>query len=145
MQDILKLSVIKGVEIKQRRVAINRWSNVGENQKLMSLEEAIFCTLHLELCVNKGKIGGLLNKGFTHCQTGRLVDKYVQSVQQIVNRGNHGQATQQNQWRFPLVKDKKSVETGFSMKNNLSRAMFGRINEIIVEALKFHRESYREE
>ena len=79
---------MEGVEIKMMRVAINWWSRVGEKRKQMTLEEAIFCTLHLELRVNEAKIGGVLNEGFTHRQTCWLADKYVSNTENIVKKAN---------------------------------------------------------
>ena len=145
MQKILKRSLMEGVEVKMMRVAINRWSRVGENCKQMTLEEAIFCTLHLELRVNEAKIGGVLNEGFTHRKTCQLVDEYVGNTENIVNKGKLGMSTHQNQWRFPISKDRKSIDSGFSLKNGLSREMFLRIDDIIEEALRYHSNSYKNE
>ena len=71
---------MEGVKIKIMRTAIDRHSNIGENRKQMSLEEAIFCTLHLELRVNEAKLGGIFNEGFTHRKTTKLVDEYVENM-----------------------------------------------------------------
>ena len=145
MQQSLKRSIMEGVEIKIMRTAIDRFSKVGENRKKISLEEAIFCTLHLELRVNEAKLGGIFNEGFTHRKTTKLVDEYVENMQTIINEGKLGLATHQNQWMFPIAKDQKSIDNKFSLKNSLSRSMFLKIDRIIEEALKYHGSSYRQE
>ena len=71
-----------------------------------------------------------------------MVLEYVSDIEKIVNRGKLGLATHQNQWRFPLAKDGKSLESGFSLKNNLIRSMFEKIDDIIEVALRFHAEQY---
>ena len=145
MQIVLKRSIMEGVEIKIMRTAINRWEKVGENQKQIALEDAIFCTLHLELRGNEAKLGGLMNEGFKHRQTCRLVDEYENNMKSIVNKDRLGMSSHQNQWRFPISKDRKSIESGFSLKNNLSRSMFLKIDKLIDEALKFHTNDYKVE
>ena len=104
MQIVLKRTILEGVEIKLMRTAIDRWQNVGENRKQIDLEDAIFCSLHLELRVNEAHLGGLFNEGFTHRQTGRMVDEYVEAIEVVVNEGKLGLSTHQNQWRFPISK-----------------------------------------
>ena len=69
------------MEIKIMRTTIDR-CRVGENRKQISLEEAIFCTLHLELCINEKKLGGIFNEDFTHRKNKKLVDKYVEICKQ---------------------------------------------------------------
>ena len=115
---------MEGVEIRIMRVAINQWTKVDENGKQITLEKAIFCTLHLELSVNEAKNGGVFNEGFTHRQTGWLVDEYVENIENIFNKEKLGMSMHQNQWRFPISKDWKSIDSGFSLKNALSREMF---------------------
>ena len=145
MQIVLKRTILEGVEIKLMRTAINRWQNVGQNRKQIDLEDAIFCSLHLELRVNEAKLGGLFNEGFTHRQSCRLVDEYVENIEVIVNEGKLGLTTHQNQWRFPIAKDRKSIKTAFSLKNNLSRSMFDKIDKLLEEVLKYHSQRYRME
>ena len=86
-----------------------------------------------------------MNEGFKHRQTCRLVDEYENNMQSIVNKDRLGMSSHQNQWRFPISKDRKSIESGFSLKNNLSRSMFLKIDKLIDEALKFHTNDYKVE
>ena len=71
----------------------------GKNRKQIDLEDAIFCSLHLELRVNEAKLSGLFNEGFTHRQTCQMVDEYVEAIKVVLNEGKLGIATHQNQWR----------------------------------------------
>ena len=86
-----------------------------------------------------------MNEGLKHRQTCRLVDEYENNMQLIVNKDRLGMSSHQNQWRFPISKDRKSIESGFSLKNNLSRSMFLKIDKLIDEALKFHTNDYKVE
>ena len=54
-QKYLRLTIRNGQEIVNMRRAINWWCQVGE-EKMMAVNDAILCSLHLELRCNEKNI-----------------------------------------------------------------------------------------
>ena len=60
--------------------AIERWSPVGENDKIMNINSVVPFIFHLELQCTENKLAHLLNGGFTKQKTNDLVNVYKQEV-----------------------------------------------------------------
>ena len=58
-QTYLRLSVRNGNYIKDLRRAIDRWCQVGTNDKLIDVNDAVLCILHLELRCTENKLSNL--------------------------------------------------------------------------------------
>ena len=83
-QKYLLLSIRNGEVVKDNRRAIARWSPVGKNDKMMDVNDAVLCILHLELRCSENKLAHLLNEGFTHRNTKALVDTYMTEVEKLL-------------------------------------------------------------
>ena len=121
-QTYLRLSVRNVNYIKGFRRAIDRWCQVGTNDKLIDVNDAVLCILHLELRCTEKKLSNLWNEGFTHRREPKQVTDYTEEIEGIVNEGKIGNSTYQNQWTFPTNKAKNGVSSDFSLKGNLAKA-----------------------
>ena len=74
--------------MKDNRRAIVRWSPVGENDKMMDVNDAVLCMLHLEFCCSENKLAHLLNEGFTHLKTKSLVEMYMGEDEKLLMKEN---------------------------------------------------------
>ena len=144
-QKYLRLSLRNGQHIIDMRRAVDRWCQVGENEKMMCVNDAVLCILHLELRCSENKIGNLLNEGFTHRKRPELVNDYTRKVEDIVNEGKVGQSTHQNQWKFPINKGKDGVATEFSLKGEAGKDILAKSDRIIRVALAHHAATFRDE
>ena len=143
-QKLLRLCVRNGEEVASMRSAIKRWHEKEEGRQ-MDVDDAILCSLHLELRCNENKIGALFNEGLTHRRGNKVIGEYTEEVEEIVNRGKIGRGSHQNQWRFPMNKEKNGVSTEFSLKGEAGKNILGHRDELIPVCLRFHSQSYRDE
>ena len=65
--------------------------------------------------------------------------------EKIINEGKVGLSTHQNQWRFPINKERNGVATDFSLKGGAGKNILSYINQIINVALQYHLGEYRKE
>ena len=144
-QKYLRLSLQNGKYIIDLRRAIDRWCQVGEKDKMMCVNDAVLCILHLELRCSKNKIGNLFNEGFSHRKRPALVNEYTKKVEEIVNTGKVGKSTHQNQWRFPINTAKDGVAKEFSLKGGASQRILEKADKLIEVCLQFHTLEYKQE
>ena len=76
-QKYLCLSICNGNDVITMRRAVDRWCQVGENNKLY--------ILHLELRCSENKIGNLFNEGFVHRRQPAVIKEYTQKIEDVVN------------------------------------------------------------
>ena len=50
--------------------------------------------------------------------------EYTDKIEEIVHKGKDGLSTHQNQWRFPINKDKDGVASDFSLKCDAGKKNF---------------------
>ena len=67
--------------LKNLRRAIDRWCPVGENDKLMEVNGAVLCILHLELRASENKLAHMWNEGFAHQKSKALVEEYAKEME----------------------------------------------------------------
>ena len=101
-QRYLRISIQNGQHIIDSRRAIQIWAPVGQEDKMIDVNDAVLCILHLELRCSENKISNLLNDGFAHRKEPKLVDDYIKRVENVVNEGKINISSHQNQWTFPL-------------------------------------------
>ena len=142
-QKYLRLSIRNGQYIQDIRRAINRWCDVGTNNKLMDVDDAVLCILHLELRCTENKLSNLWNAGFRDRKTPASVKEYETDIEEIVNEGKLGLVTHQNQWSFPTNRGKDGVASDFSLKGEFGRTILSRSDKIVDVALRFHTEEER--
>ena len=111
----------------------------------MDVNDGVLRSLHLELCCSENKIGNLFNDGFAHRKQPKLADDYISEVGKNVKKGKVGLATHQNQWRFPINKERNGVATDFSLKGGAGKNILSRSDQIIHVALQYHSGEYRKE
>lgn len=144
-QKYLLLSIRNGEVVKDNRRAIARWSPVGKNDKMMDVNDAVLCILHLELRCSENKLAHLLNEGFTHRNTKALVDTYMTEVEKIVNEGKIGRSTHQNQWTFPINKGNDGVASDFSLKGEFGKNILLKGERIANVALRYHTQQEKDD
>ena len=144
-QKYLRLSVQNGEYIKDLRRAIERWCEVGTNDKLIEVDDAVLCILHLELRCSENKLAHLFNDGFAHRKTKALIDKYISEIEAVVNEGKIGLSTHQNQWTFPINKERDGVASEFSLKGEFGRSILAKSSRLVDIALKYHTQTERDE
>ena len=118
-QKYLRLSIQNGDFVKDLRRSIIRWCEVGINHKLVEVDNAALFILHLELRCSENKLAHLWNEGFQHCKTKAMVDEYIESIEAIVNEGKVDQSSHQNQWTFPINKERDGVASDFFTKGRV--------------------------
>ena len=129
-QKYLKLSIQNGQEVINMRRAINHWCNVGEEEKMMDVNDAVLCILHLELRCTENKIGHLFNDGFSHRKQAKMVTEYTDEIEEIVNKRKVGLSTHQNQWWVPIDKAKDGVASYFSLKGNAGKKILLKVMKL---------------
>ena len=144
-QKYLRLSIQNGQNIIDMRRAVDRWCQIGKNEKMIDVNDAVLCILHLELRCSKKKVGNLLNDGFLHRKQAKLVKEYIEKVENVVNKGKIGLSSHQNQWRFPSNAGNDGVATDFSLKGEVSKNILSKSDRLIPIALQYHSKSYRDE
>ena len=144
-QRYLLLSVRNGEHIRDLRRAIERWSPVGENGKMIEVNDAVLCILHLELRCSENKLAHLWNEGFSHRKTKALVDEYKQELELIVNESKLGKSTHQNQWTFPINKTNDGVASDFSLKGNFGESILSKGDRIVDVSLHYHAQQERDD
>ena len=142
-QKYLLLSVRNGEHIKDLRRAIERWCPIGQNDKMMDVNDAVLCILHLELRCSENKIAHLLNEGFSHRKNKALIDEYKSEIELIVNEGKIGRATHQNQWSFPINKGNDGVANDFSLKGEFGKQILKKSYRLVEVALRYHTQEER--
>ena len=80
---------------------------------IMEINDAILCSLHLELCINETKTSNVFNNGFAEQKTDALCDEYMEEVEEIFNEDRIGRFSHHNQWGFPSNKAKMAFAMNF--------------------------------
>ena len=65
-QKYLCLSIRNGNDVVTMKHVVDRWCQVGENNKMIDANDAVLCILYLEIRCSENKIGNLFNEGFVH-------------------------------------------------------------------------------
>ena len=104
-QKYLRLSIHNGNNVITTRRIVDKWCQVDENGKIIDVNDAVLCILHLELRCSENKIGNLFNEGFVHRRQPAVIKEYTQKIEDVVNKGKIEKSTHQNQWSFPINKE----------------------------------------
>ena len=83
---------------------MDRWCHVGKNNKMIDVNDAVLCILHLELKCSQNKIDNLFNEGYVHRRQPAVIKEYTQKTEDVVNEGKIGKSTHQNWWNFSINK-----------------------------------------
>ena len=144
-QKYLRLSVRNGKYIINIRSAVDRWCQVGTNDKLIDVNDAVLCILHLELQCTDNKISNFWNEGFSNRKQPKMVSEYKEAIEKIVNEGKIGNSSHQNQWTFPSNKAKDGVASDFSLKGGSGKTILSKSDRMIDEVFKYHSDNVEEE
>jgi len=119
--------------------AIQR-TNKGKEAALILIKQTVPCIMHMENRVGERIITVAISIGATRFQLDQRIsglNRYVDRIQNIVQRRILGSEVRPKQWRFPLKENEKEVAK-VSLSNNKTRRFVTGIDHLI--AVIFHKE-----
>ena len=138
-QKALRLSIRNGEYVIDMRRAVKRYEDLkADGSMMMEINDAILCSLHLELRINETKTSNVFNIGFAERKTPALCNEYMEDVEKIVNKDRIGRLSHQNQWRFPSNKARNGVRDDFSLKGDAGKNFLSKMDRIVPLAFKYH-------